>query len=129
MSNHGVDMESIHNPEKNLERVMKAIGLSDMPESNKDILKRFHDECFSNNLSPTRVYFYMDRLYRLSKTLNKNFMKASKEELKSIIGDINKNKNYSEWTKHDYKVALRKLYQWLEGNEWNSKNILKGYHG
>ena len=119
MSNNGVDMKSIHHPDKSLERIMKKIEAFEIPE-NKKILKEFYEECFSNDLSPTRVLFYMERLSRLSKMIKKDFSSLTKEDIKRIVGEINKNNGWSEWTKHDFKVALRKLYQWLDGYEWDS---------
>ncbi len=50
-----IDMQSIHYPDKNLETIMKRIVDSNISESNKEVLKNFQKECFTNDLSSTRV--------------------------------------------------------------------------
>jgi integrase len=49
--------------------------------------------------------------------LNKPFFEATKEDIEKVVVSIEKNESWSEWTKHEYKVVLRRFYKWLRNNE------------
>ncbi|HDI32141.1 MAG TPA: zinc-ribbon domain-containing protein, partial [Thermofilum sp.] len=67
-----------------------------------------------------RVIFYLNRLSTLAKLASKDLDRLSKEEIKSLV--IAVERRYSnENSRHDFKVALKKFYQWLHGYEWDSK--------
>ena len=44
------------------------------------------------------------------------FEEATKDDIVELIAKIER-RNYAEWTKHDYKVILRKFYKWLRGTD------------
>jgi site-specific recombinase XerD len=54
--------------------------------------------------------------------LGRNFRSAKKKDIESILGKLER-MNYSEWTKHDYKVTLKKFYKWLIGGEDYPKEV------
>jgi len=53
----------------------------------------------------------------LAKWLKKPFRKATKEDLVALIGELESNQNYSEYTRLDYKIVLKMFYKWLKGND------------
>jgi len=55
---------------------------------------------------------YLYTLKNVVKLLKKDLDQASKKDILRILAEVEKS-NYSEWTKHDYKVAIRKFYKWL----------------
>jgi len=59
----------------------------------------------------------------LGRKISKDFKQVTKDEIKDIVTDIERNKDYSEWTKSGYKIAIKKFFQILHGNEWNSREF------
>jgi len=112
-----VDEFDIHNARKDYKRTIVRVKNSQLSEKNKELILKFHEECISNGLSIDRVLFYLNRLYKIAQFLNKDFNKATKEDIKDLVRKIELNPNYSEWTKSNYRVSLKKFYQWLEGFE------------
>lgn len=64
--------------------------------------------------------------------LDKEFDRANKEDMERLVGII-QGFNASPWTKHLYKVMLKRFYKWLKGNDeeyppevkWIRPNIKK----
>ncbi|MEM5872586.1 MAG: tyrosine-type recombinase/integrase [Candidatus Aenigmatarchaeota archaeon] len=109
----------IHKTEEKLKTYLKIINK--LSERNRNLILDFQKECFSRGLSDNRVLFYIYRMSMIARQCNKDLNKLSIQEIKEIIANIERNKNYSEWTKACYKLAIKKFYQWLEGYEWESK--------
>jgi len=63
--------------------------------------------------------------------LNKDPHKATKKDLEDLINNIDNNKKYTEWTKHDYKVIIKKFFTWIHNkeiedlDEWETPKIVK----
>jgi site-specific recombinase XerD len=108
--------EEIYKSERKLKTILSKIKDSDISENNKKSILQFHDECFSQGISSIRVLKCVYTLFRLSKWLNKDFIDVNLEDIKALVGMIEKS-DFAEWTKHDYKVILKKFYKWLRGNE------------
>jgi len=114
-------MEGIHKIKRRLKAQIKKIKESkEISDINRNLLLKFYDECYSQGLSDTRVLFYMIRLWVLARQSEKDLNKFDKDEIKSLIRNV-ENSDYSVHTKHDYKIAIKKFWQWLEGMEWKSK--------
>jgi integrase/recombinase XerD len=62
------------------------------------------------------VLKYAFTLKRMAKHLPKDFEKLNEEEFSDYIAYLEIS-NLSDWTKPDYKVALKKFYKWLNGGE------------
>ena len=105
----------IHNYEKNLQSRMKILKESNvLSERNKKFILDFVNVLVIDNLSKPRLMKYLEILRILGKKLDKDFDKATKEDLMKIVGEIQR-KDYSPWTKQTYKVILRRFYKWLYG--------------
>jgi site-specific recombinase XerD/ribosomal protein S27AE len=78
-------------------------------------VKNFEKALFSEGLSLVRVEKYVNTLRKIGEMLGKDFDKASKKDIEDLVYRIERS-SYSPWTKHDYKVALKKFYKWLKGN-------------
>lgn len=85
-----------------------------MSPKEKDIC-RFLDFCVSEGLSERRISKYRGLLQNLSKWLKTGFREATKDDIQELVVRINKT-SYSDWTKYNYKVAIKKFYKWLEGD-------------
>jgi integrase/recombinase XerD len=118
-----VEGADVHNFESRLETVLKRIRSSkEISDDNKIQIIRFHDHCFSEGLSPARVVKYTDMLYRLAKLLGRNFFSARETDVRKLVQKIERTE-LSEWTKHDYKVTLKRFYLWLRGREDYPKEV------
>jgi len=52
---------------------------------------------------------------KIAERLGKDFDKVSKKDIEQFIYELERS-NYSPWTKHDYKVCLKRFYKWFKGN-------------
>jgi site-specific recombinase XerD len=112
-----VDRTDIHNSKRDLKRITFRLQDSSISTKNKKLIMDFHDDCVSSGLSVNRILFYMYKLFRIASLLNKDLDKATKEDIRRIVQEVELNENYAEWTKNNYKVTLKKFYKWLGGNE------------
>jgi site-specific recombinase XerD len=55
-------------------------------------------------------------LRKIAEWLKKNFDEANKNDIEQLINNLERS-NYSAWTKHDYKVVIKRFYKWLNGDE------------
>ncbi|MBI4162420.1 MAG: site-specific integrase [Candidatus Aenigmarchaeota archaeon] len=107
----------IHNYALKLERELKKISMSEtISPNNKLAIRAFVDHCFAEGLSKGRVLRYLFDLQTIAKYLGKDFQDAKKEDLMSMIAKLEQT-DYAERTKRDFRIATRKLYQWLKGQE------------
>jgi site-specific recombinase XerD len=95
------------------ERRLKRVKTS---ENNKKTIMRFMDFGFSEGLGAKRVEKYLSTLSRISEILNKDFEDADRTDIERIMNVVERSE-LSEWTKHDYRVAMKKFYRWLRNTE------------
>lgn len=84
-------------------------------ERNRELLKDFEKQLLSEGLTAARVTKYLDTLRRISDMLGRSFEEATEGDIRNLVYRIERSE-YSPWTKHDYKVALKRFYKWLKGN-------------
>lgn len=106
----GID---IHDYKRRLLRAEELIH-NPMPEGDRLLLAEFERQLLSEGLTAARVAKYLDMLRRIADMLAKPFEEASAEDIKDLVYRIERS-DYSPWTKHDYKVALKRFYKWLKG--------------
>jgi len=106
----------IHDVDKNLERYLETLKISDITERNRQLILNFQEHCYSRGLTKYRILFYITKLNRLAKILKKDFDSANKEDIERLAAEIEKS-DYTDWTKHDYRVTIKIFYRWLEGND------------
>ena len=100
----------IHNYKRRLERIINQVNNSNLSEENKKLIMQFHDNCFTESLSLSKIERYLYDLFKYAIMLNKNLMDATREDIKSIVAQIEK-KEWSPHTKHAFKVMIRKFYK------------------
>jgi integrase/recombinase XerD len=107
----------IHNYERRVTGETRLINEStSIPETNKKAIFRFKDDSLAEGITKGRIVRYLWDLKTLSQWLNIEFEKATKEDIKSLLGKLETSK-YSYSTKRDLKITLRKFYKWLRGTE------------
>ena len=106
----------IYNYENRINGILKRIERSGISEEDKQLLSQFHKECVINGLSKARIAKYLDTLDRISRWLNNSFQEVKKEDIMDLVQRF-ESSDYSDWTKHDYKLILKIFYRWLRKTE------------
>ena len=110
------DMEDIHEYRKRYELAIRLLRSSAISERSKELIENFCNDCFAQGIKAGRVQKYAFILRKVAEWLGKDFDKAGEEDLKKIVAMINTSP-FTEWTKYDYKRALKKFFKWLEKEE------------
>jgi site-specific recombinase XerD len=108
--------EKIYNYERTLNRLLEKIRSSSLDRKSKTQLLEFYHECLAQGLSFARIIKYLDTLERIGRALGKPFEKAAKSDILEFVRKIEQ-KDWSEWTKHDYKTILKIFFRWLRKSE------------
>jgi len=109
--------DEVHCYKRIIESVLRRIKNSSIPEESKKNILDFYRECILRGYSKARIIKYLDTLERTARLLGKPFEEAKKEDIQDLIAEIEQ-RDYSEWTKHDYKVILRVFYRWLRNCDY-----------
>jgi integrase/recombinase XerD len=86
---------------------------TDVSEANKRTILRFLRDLESENVGIPRLTKYLFTMPVIGEKLGKNFNDATREDIKRIVSEINQSTKYSDWTKSDFKIALKRFYRWL----------------
>jgi integrase/recombinase XerD len=108
--------EEIYNYERILRSTLERIKNSTICQENKAKILSFYQECLTQGLSRARIIKYLGTLEIIARLLNRPFEEVVKEDIAELIRKI-ESRNYSEWTKHDYKVIIKIFYRWLRKTE------------
>jgi len=85
-------------------------------DRNAELIESFEESCIAQGLSKARVAKYLIALRRLAKWLGKDFDQADRRDIERLVSMVER-QDYSAWTKHDYKVTIKRFYRWLRGGE------------
>jgi integrase/recombinase XerD len=80
--------------------------------ANRRAMQDFAKHCFCEGLGARRVHKYLYTLPNLAIWLDKDFADATRHDIESLVSHIEQS-NYAEWTKHDFRVTLKKFFRWL----------------
>jgi len=106
----------VHNPSKRYQNALASLENSDISHVNKETIKQFAKQCFADGIGKLRVTKYISTLKKIATIIRKDFEDITKEDLIDYVRDIELNDAYSDWTKHDYKVTLKKFYKLFKGD-------------
>ncbi len=87
---------------------------TDISESDKVDIIKLVEHLQTRDISKLRAAKYIYHLLVLARIAGRPLRELAKEDIEKLVGWI-KASNYAEETKHGYKVALKKFYQWLKG--------------
>jgi len=108
----------IHNYETMLASIEKRIKeSSEISESDKMALLDFENECITEGMSLARITKNLSTLLIIARMLNNDFESAQKSDVQDFIKKIESREDYSDWTKHDYKVIIKRFFKWLRKTE------------
>ncbi len=118
----------INDQEKRLKFILEQLDkCSDISPKNKEHIHDFI--CFlsaEGKAKTSRQIKYVIYLKRLARTLKKDFAKADKNDIIQLVNNIEKGKSLwikrrekplTEWTKHDFRVTIKRFYKWLREDE------------
>ncbi|MCI0504435.1 site-specific integrase [Candidatus Micrarchaeota archaeon] len=116
-----------------IENLNKDPGVS---KENKESIISFSKVRLAKGASHGRVAKVVYCLRFLAAWLNKPFGNATKENLIALVGGLETNPKYSEYTRLDYKIVLKMYYKWLKGNDetfppeisWLKPKLKNGKH-
>lgn len=114
---------SIHDADKCLEYWKKRIRESKgMLAENKKLVFEFLDYCASEGLGAHRRGIYAQRLIQLGELFKEGFKDASEQEIRRVVAII-EGMDRAPATKQIMKIALKKFYRWLNGDEELPKKV------
>ncbi|MCW4009704.1 MAG: site-specific integrase [Candidatus Bathyarchaeota archaeon] len=105
----------IYDYNRKIENALRRINTSCTPLDKTAILDFYYDS-LTRGLSKARLLKYLTTLELISRLLEKPLKSATKTDIADFIRKIEA-KDYSSWTKHDYKVILKLFYRWLRKTE------------
>jgi site-specific recombinase XerD len=112
----------IYNCKRKLQLAQESVRASPkISESNKKDILAFNEHCFAEGLGVDRVIHYTWILKRLAEEVGKDFRAATKADIVKLVANVETRK-ISAWTKHDYRITLRKFFRWLR-NKPNPQEV------
>lgn len=90
-------------------------------KENIETIEKFLKKLFAEGLSKPRVIKYANYLKTIAEKIGKSFMEVNEEDIINFLSHLEQS-NYSEWTKRDYKVVLKRFFRFL-GKEELMKDI------
>jgi integrase/recombinase XerD len=102
--------------ERSLQHARKKVEQLPILGSNRKAILDFSEFCFSEGLSIRRVIKYLYMLTTITKWLPKDFVQVNRQDIEKLVNGIERS-DYAEWTKHDFRITLKKFFRWLRGTE------------
>ena len=85
---------------------------------NREILEEFIRTLPS--LSARRIAKYRFRMGKISRDLGKTFDQVTQDDLRLYIQRVNGSPDFTDWTKLDYRIFIKKFFAWMHDREWVS---------
>jgi len=82
-------------------------------EDNPELILKFLEKLFAEGLSKPRVTKYANHLKKMSEKMRKSFLKVDKDDIIRFLSELEQS-DYSEHTKRDYRVVLRRFFRYLD---------------
>ncbi len=110
--------------EKKLESGKKYIERLEITPKNKKLILQFVEQLSAEGLTKIRQIKYLYAFGTICKLLDgKDFSKLTKQDITNYCSKVN-NADYTEWTKRDFKIMIKRFMKWLreqEGQEFEKR--------
>jgi len=106
----------IYNYGRILERAFAKIEESPIDKTNKSLILQFLEDCVVQGLSKPRLIKYAHTLLQISRLINKPLSEVRKIDIARVVKEI-ESRDYSDWTKRDYKIVIKRFFKWLRKSE------------
>ncbi|MEM1532111.1 MAG: tyrosine-type recombinase/integrase [Nitrososphaerota archaeon] len=83
---------------------------------NAALIRSFIGFLRSEGIGPLRMIKYIHHMVSFARIVKKALDKVNESDVRAALSSLEE-KGYSDWTKHDYKVAVRRFYKWLRDND------------
>jgi len=90
--------------------------LEKLPRKDREVILEFEKYCKASGISKSRIVKYLYSLRKIAGWLGKPLREACRKDIERVLAEM-EDKDYSAWTKHDYRVVLKRFYTWLNGGE------------
>lgn len=97
--------------DRDMKNVKDRIKGLEQKENSETILK-FLEKLFSEGLSKPRIIKYGNHMIVISKMIEKSFEMVKEEDIIKFLSQLEQS-DYSQYTKIDYKVVLRRFFRFL----------------
>ncbi len=102
----------LYNKKKRLQTAQQSVKDKSILKENILTILHFENDLLAEGLSYSRVLRYHYDLVKLGEFLDKEFNEAGSDDLKEFIRTMDA-KDYSDSTKHSFRVTLKRFYKWL----------------
>jgi integrase/recombinase XerD len=106
----------IHNFKRRLSRVEAALQRANIPREDKDLIYEFENQMFADGLGIARIAKYLASIKAIYKLAPWSVQRTSQKEITAILAKVERS-DWKDWTKHDYKLALRKYLAFADHKE------------
>lgn len=110
-------IEEIYGYEKVLKGILHSLEKSSFPDPDRALIEKFSRYLFAQGLSYGRIIKYTIEARKVTETLGKPLLEVVKDDIIELVQKIERKNDYTEYTKHDYKLTIKKLFRFIEGTE------------
>jgi integrase len=114
-------MGDVHNRQKRLEATAQKLRESELSDRNTELVLKWKNHLLAQNLSKDAVCRYMTSFNTLAPNIDFPLDDPEKSELKAMVAKINqsglKDKDYSVWTRAEFKKGIKSFYKFQTGEE------------
>jgi integrase/recombinase XerD len=86
----------------------------DVSDEDKTLIGQLVDHLLAKNVSKQRAVKYINHLVVVARIAGQPLGRLDKKSMETVISRIN-TASYTDHTKHDYKVIVKKYFQWIRG--------------
>ncbi len=108
-------MVDIHSRSKNLDRNTDRYIAKLFPDDQEDA-RRFINDLLAQGYSTGRVDKYLSSFVSIARMLKVSFKEVKEADVKRYAAQLERS-DYAEWSKHDFRVVIRKYLRWLGKND------------
>ncbi len=103
------------------ERELAKLAEDKIEEQSKELIRRYQDALFSKGCGKIRVSKLSSQLRKVSALLDKPLDDVDQNDMSILISGINRDQDYAEATKGDYRRCLKQFYAWFEEQDGRLK--------
>src|SRR2546427_8676674 len=104
--------DEIHHYPRMLELIQERIQSSSICDENKRAISDYQNFVVANGTGLARQTKVLETLLLIARKVNKPFDKLKMEDIFAWVKSI-ETSDYTDWTKHDYKVIFKQFYRWV----------------
>jgi len=114
----------MYKSQTDFEKALVILKASTLQAKTKKQIENFARMRLAKGSGKLRVVKCMYCMRFLAQWLNKDFSTATKTDIIRLVTEID-SKNYSEYTRYDFKVVLKMFYKWLLGKDEDFPKVIK----